>query len=222
MEGSRVAAIVVAYNEAATIEGVVRPMVQSALFHEVVVISDGSTDDTADRARRAGATLVIELPVNGGKGAAVLHGIAHTTASILFFADADLYGLRLNHIAEIVRPVLEGKKAMNVGLRDRGSLYFKLAAHLPLISGERALLRHVIENIPPKFLQGFMLEASVNYYCRTRGLPYGTVPCYGLKIRHKMQKVGFWHGLIGYVVMVFQVLEAMFWVRIAYLRGQFK
>lgn len=222
MERPKVAAIVVAYNEAATIEGVVRPMVESALFHEVIVINDGSTDDTAERARRAGATLVHELSVNGGKGAAVLHGIANTDAPILFFSDADLYGLDKTHLEAILRPVLDGKKAMNVGMRDRGPLLMWLASHMPLIGGERAMLRQVIEAIPQKFLQGYMLEAAINYHCRIDRLPYGTVPCPGLTIRRKMQKVGFWRGLVGYVVMVFQILEAMFWVRIAHLRGDFK
>lgn len=221
MERPKVAAIVVAYNEAATIEGVVRPMIASALFHEVIVISDGSTDDTAERARRAGATLVHELSVNGGKGAAALHGVTHTDAPVICFADADLYGLRSEHLRAIVEPVLDGRKAMNVGLRDRSFLSMKLTAHLPLISGERAMRRQIIESIPQKFLQGFMLEAAVNYRCRTQGLPYGIVPCYGLKIRHKMQKVGFWRGLVGYLKMVYDVVRAMVAVRLAHLRGEF-
>lgn len=218
----KVAAIIVAYNEAATIAGVVRPIVQSALFHEVIVISDGSTDDTVTRAREAGATVVHELPVKNGKGAAVLYGITHSAAPLLFFADADLYGLRKEHIEAILRPVVEGKKVMNVGMRDRGVFLMWLTSHLPLIGGERALLRRVIEDIPPRFLQGYMLEAAISYHCRIHGLLYGTVPCPGLTIRRKMQKVGFWRGLVGYVVMVFQVLESMVLIRLAHLRGQFK
>lgn len=223
MEGQpKVAAIVVAHNEAATIDGVVRPIVQSALFHEVIVISDGSTDDTARRARLSGATLVYELPVKGGKGAAVLHGITLTDAPILFFADADLYGLQKEHLEAILRPVVDGKKVMNVGMRDRGAFLMWLTSHLPLIGGERALARPVIEDIPPKFLRGYMLEAAISYHCRIDGLPYGTVPCPGLTIRRKMQKVGFWRGLGEYIVMVFQILKAMVLVRVAHIRGQFR
>lgn len=217
----KTAAIIAAYNEGQTIHGVVRTMVESKLFDELIVISDGSTDDTAERATRAGATIVHNLPIKSGKGAAILHGVTHTDAPILFFADADLYGLTVAHLEAILRPVLDGRRAMNVGLRDRGKLLMKIAAHLPLISGERALMRHVISGIHPQFLHGFMLEAALNYHCRKERLPYGSVPCYGLTMRRKMQKVGFWQGLTEYFDMYWQVVKAMVLVRIAALRGEF-
>ncbi len=210
----KVAAIVVAYNEAETIGGVIRPMVQAHLFDEIIVISDGSTDQTALRARQAGATLVHELPIKGGKGQAMLHGLTHTDAPILFFADADLIGLRPEHLAAILEPVLSGKKMMNVGLRDRGKFLTLLAAHLPLIGGERALARHVISSVDPKFLQGFMIESTLNYHCRKEKLAYGSVSCPGLKIKRKMEKVGFWSGFKEYLRMYFQVIKAMILVRI--------
>jgi polyisoprenyl-phosphate glycosyltransferase len=217
----KTAAIIVAYNEAETIAGVVRPIAESGLFDEVIVISDDSTDNTAELAKQAGATLVHQLPIKGGKGAAVLHGVTHTDAPILFFADADLYGLNKAHLEKIVGPVVRGERAMNVGLRDRGKVYMALSHTLPLISGERALRRHVIERVPPKFLRGFMLEAAMNFHCRKDKLPYGAVPCYGLTIRRKMQKVGVWRGLGEYIKMVFQVVKAMVVIRLAHVRGQF-
>ena len=119
----RVAALIAAYNESATIGPVVKTMADSGLFDEILVISDGSTDDTAPRARDAGATLVHELPIKGGKGAAILHGLTHTDAPILFLADADLFGLEKKHLEAILNPVLEGQRVMNVGLRDRGRFF---------------------------------------------------------------------------------------------------
>lgn len=216
----KTAAIVVAYNESETIPGVIRPIVESQLFDEVIVISDGSTDDTAEKARAAGATLVHQLPIKSGKGAAVLHGVTHTDAPILFFADADLYGLEKKHLQIILDPVLQGQRVMNAGIRDRGKLLMYVSHKLPIISGERALMRFVIEGISPKYLQGFMLEAAMNYHCRVRKLSYGMVPCYGLTIRRKMQKVGVGKGVLEYVKMVYQIIRAMVVVRLAHLRGE--
>ncbi|MBI4280613.1 glycosyltransferase [Candidatus Uhrbacteria bacterium] len=218
---TKVAAIIPAYNEEKTIGSVVKTVVESRLFDEVIVISDGSTDQTASVARAAGATTVHELPVKGGKGGAMLHGVTHTDAQILFFMDADLYNLKKEHLEAVLRPVLEGKKAMNVCLRDRGPLLTNLSAHLPLIGGERALLRHVIERVPQKFLRGFMIEAALNYHCRKEKLPYGSVPCAGLSMRKKMEKVGFWRGLVEYIEMFYQVFKAMILVRFARWRGEF-
>ncbi len=216
----KTAAIIAAYNEAKTIEGVVRPIAASGLFGEIIVISDGSTDDTAELARRAGATTVHNLPIKSGKGAAVMHGVTHTDAPVLFFCDADLYGLKEEHLRAVVQPVLDGKKVMNIGMRDRGNFFMRMAAHLPLIGGERALVRHVISGVPPRFLRGFMLEAALNYHCRKEHLTYGTVPLPGLTIRRKMEKVGFWRGLREYIDMYYQVIKAMLVVRVAHWRGE--
>lgn len=68
---SRVVAIVPAYNEAQAVAPVVRGARE--YVDRVVVVDDGSGDDTADLARAAGAT-VIERAENGGIGAALRTG----------------------------------------------------------------------------------------------------------------------------------------------------
>ena len=62
-------AIVPAYNEAASISAVVAELGEHAPGFDVVVIDDGSTDDTAERARAAGAD-VVRHPFNLGIGGA--------------------------------------------------------------------------------------------------------------------------------------------------------
>lgn len=217
----RVSAIVPAYNEELTIGNVVRALVASNAFDEIIVVSDGSTDRTAEEARRAGATRVDSLHILGGKGEALLHGLTHTDADVVLFADADLKGFTVEHVRALLDPVLRNERVMNVGLRDRGALAMRLQAHLPLISGERALKRSVIENIPPQLLRGFMMETALNYYCRSRRLPYGSVPLRGLSIRRKYEKVGWARGVVQYGKMVRQVVGAMAAVRLARIRGRF-
>ena len=219
MTHPRVAAIIPAYNEEATVGEVVEAVRSSPLIDEVIVISDGSHDQTKAMAEAAGA-IVHLLPKNQGKGAAMLHGITHTDAPVVIFFDADLLGLTPDHIERILLPVLSGSRVMNVGLRDRGFLN-GLVPHLPLVGGERALMRHVIEGIPPKFVGGFMVESAMNYYCRSRGYPYGGVFLQSLKIRHKYEKVGWFLGAVQYIRMWIQVGWSMVWVRFARLFKQF-
>ena len=57
---------------------------------EIVVVDDGSRDGTADRARDAGADVVVEVAVNQGKGAAIRRGVAACTGRTVVFTDADL------------------------------------------------------------------------------------------------------------------------------------
>ncbi len=217
---SHVAAIVAAYNEEPTIGGVVQALVSSGVFREVIVVSDGSTDRTAELARAAGATLVHQLPWKHGKGAAMQHGVTHTDAPILFFCDADLFGLRKEHLVSLVEPVRSGELAMCVGLRDRGRFVMRLTRFLPLIGGERAVQRQIFERIPEHYLQGFMVEIAMNAYCKSHRLRVGTRECPGLHIRRKMQKVGWWKGLKEYIRMWRAVLKAMWITRLARLKGE--
>jgi cellulose synthase/poly-beta-1,6-N-acetylglucosamine synthase-like glycosyltransferase len=86
-----VSLIVPAYDE----EEVIGEKVANALALDypreklqVIVASDGSTDATADRARAAGADLVLELPP-GGKVAALNAGVEQASGEVLAFSDAN-------------------------------------------------------------------------------------------------------------------------------------
>ena len=69
-------AVVPAYNEAATVADVVAALNRHAPDFDVLVLDDGSTDDTAERARAAGA-MVVRLPFNLGIGGTVQAGFVH-------------------------------------------------------------------------------------------------------------------------------------------------
>jgi len=85
----RVIAVIPAYNEAKRIAGVVEHT--RKFVDEVVVSNDGSTDDTADVARQAGA-MVVSHPQNCGAGAATMTGIEAARAlgaDVIVTLDAD-------------------------------------------------------------------------------------------------------------------------------------
>lgn len=57
---------------------------------EIIVVDDGSADDTASQARAGGADEVVVLPANRGKGAAVRSGVMAARGRTIAFTDADL------------------------------------------------------------------------------------------------------------------------------------
>ncbi|HJV32763.1 MAG TPA: glycosyltransferase family 2 protein [Patescibacteria group bacterium] len=209
-----VAAIVPAFNEEKTVGAVVNVLKAARGIDEIIVVSDGSTDGTAEEAAAAGAR-VLRLRENVGKGGAVKMGAAATKADVLFLCDADFIGLEPAHVERLLAPVLEGRLAMCAGLRDRGPFLTRVIARLPLLSGERALRREVLDRVPRRFLEGFRLEIALNWCCRANGLPYGSIPTRGVGQVRKMEKVGVLRGLAGYAVMAWEVAEAMIRVRFA-------
>jgi glycosyltransferase involved in cell wall biosynthesis len=90
---------------------------------EVLVIDDGSSDQTASRARAAGAG-VISLPANQGLGAAVRAGLAEAVAreaAAVAFCDAD-GEYPPAELAALVQPILDGSADYVVGSRFLGTM----------------------------------------------------------------------------------------------------
>ena len=207
---SQITAIIPAYNEAATIADVIKPLVASNVFRDVIVVSDGSTDGTAAAAREAGASLVKELKPNRGKGGAMRAGAELAATPFIMFCDADLLGLQPRHPKLLIAPILACVCDMCVGIRDRGPFLTWVSRHLPPITGERVLSRESFLDIPPELIQGFRVEIAINAYFRNHKLKVCSRVMPGVGIRRKMQKVGFWKGLKGYISMFAQVIRATF------------
>jgi len=83
-----VSVIVPAFNESHSIEGLVSGIRRAGSWHEILVVDDGSTDDTGSRAAQAGAR-VIRHPYNKGNGAAVKTGIRQATGGVVLILDGD-------------------------------------------------------------------------------------------------------------------------------------
>jgi glycosyltransferase involved in cell wall biosynthesis len=87
-EARDVSVVIPAFNEEEGIADVVQGMRSRGPWLEVVVVDDGSTDETAARAGAAGAR-VVRHPYNKGNGAAVKTGIREAQGSVVLLMDAD-------------------------------------------------------------------------------------------------------------------------------------
>lgn len=136
--------IIPAKNEAATIGSVIAAATLEYADAEVIVVDDGSTDDTGRIAEEAGA-MVIRHPESLGNGAAVKNGARAARGEVLAFMDGD--GQHDPRALDRLLSRLDEGYEMVVGARDSGShanvgrlfangLYNEMATRL---SGQRIL-----------------------------------------------------------------------------------
>lgn len=193
----RVAAVIPAYNEEATIGPVIDAVRRVPCIDDVVVVSDGSDDATAAVARRHGA-YVIELQANVGKGGALKAGIERADADVYVFLDADLIGLQPDHVTALLDPVLEGRAAMTVGRFSGGRVATDLAQVVaPYLSGQRAVRREVLAGIPNLEVARFGVEMALTRHIQRRRIRVEEVVLVGLTHRTKEEKLGILPGFLA-------------------------
>jgi len=111
--------IIPAYNEAGTIATIVH-RVQSVdlgpIEKEIIVVNDGSTDDTEQVLKGLSAVRHISHERNAGKGAALAAGFQAATGGIVLIQDADLEYDPEDYPA-VIRPIVEGHSDVVMGSR---------------------------------------------------------------------------------------------------------
>jgi len=183
-------ALIPAYEEAPRIGEVVEA---ARLYLPVVVIDDGSTDATSDRARQAGATVIRQEP-NAGKGAALRAGFRHALeagAPAVVTLDAD----GQHDPAEIpvfLERFVDRRAGLIIGQRDLGAmppvrrlsnriggmaLGVALGRSVPdNQSGYRLIGRTLMRALLDSDERGFEFEVEMIARCLALGLPLDSVP----------------------------------------------
>lgn len=204
-----ISAIIPAYNEGKTIGNVLRVVKSVPLINEIIVISDGSTDDTASIAKDYEA-YVVELPSNIGKGGAIKAGLDVCNSEIILLLDADLIGLKMNHIYDLLVPVINNEFDMTVGIFKHGRAVTDLAQKIaPILSGQRALKKYILEEIPNIDLVRYGLEMALTKLVNNES--YRVKEIYLQDITHltKEEKMGLVHGFSSRMKMYWDIVKVM-------------
>jgi glycosyltransferase involved in cell wall biosynthesis len=203
-----VAAIVPAYNEEKTIGAVLGVLTKCRLINEVIVVSDGSTDDTVKIALQFDGVQVVELPENRGKGGAMKAGLEQTAAEIVLFLDADLIGLTEDHVNALLQPVLENQALMSLGVFEKGRIATDLAQKVaPYLSGQRALQRDLLSDLSDLDLTRFGVEVALHRYMEENKIPVALVNLPDLSHLMKEEKLGLWKGLAARGKMYWEIIK---------------
>jgi glucosyl-3-phosphoglycerate synthase len=112
--GRTVSVCIPARDEGSTVGSVVRAVVQpflaghggNGLVDEVIVIDDGSHDDTAAQAREAGARVVAGPGGSGGKGQAMATALGAASGEVVAYLDADVANTTPAFVTGLLGPLL--------------------------------------------------------------------------------------------------------------------
>jgi glycosyltransferase involved in cell wall biosynthesis len=113
-----VSVLVPAYDEASTIERVLRRVLEQPVVKEIIVVDDGSRDDTVVNAQKVvdPRVRIFRQSHNQGKTAAIARAIQEATGEVLIVQDADLE-YDPAEIPLVVAPILEGHADVVYGSR---------------------------------------------------------------------------------------------------------
>ncbi|WJV27849.1 glycosyltransferase family 2 protein [Rossellomorea sp. AcN35-11] len=127
MNKQKVVVFLPAYNEEETIGDVIRDVPRR--FHpdvqvEVLVVNDGSTDDTVNVAKEAGADYIVHMERNSGLGATVRRGLQESLlvgADIGVMIDAD-GEYPPSQIPDLLEPIFKDQADYTMGSRFKGTI----------------------------------------------------------------------------------------------------
>jgi glycosyltransferase involved in cell wall biosynthesis len=205
-----VVAIIPAFNEGPRIESVISVASGSELFTSVVVVDDGSSDNTALVAEQAGA-VVLRLKQNSGKPAAMLAGLKATHEPVICFLDADLLAITSEHLRQLVEPVVSGQEDAQLAVFKGGRSATTLAQLIsPMLSGQRCLRRSLLDGFT-EWESGFGIETAINAWLGRMGVNQAIVFWYGAAQVMKEEKRGLVAGALARINMYVDIVRA--WIK---------
>jgi LmbE family N-acetylglucosaminyl deacetylase len=197
-----VSCVIAAYNEERSIAYVVDAARRVQEISEIIVVSDGSTDATAEAAAAAGADVVLRLPSNLGKGGAIFAGARRASQRVLLLLDADLQRLKPGELRELILPVLANGHQMAVGVLTSDLMQ----TVLPQLSGIRVIRKDALLSRPHLSTTRFGFERALTTLSRRQGWKVARVPFTGVVHPLKEEKYGLIKGYRGKVSMTLEVL----------------
>lgn len=191
--GRRISVIIPAYNEAERIGATLDSLNQSWV-DEIIVVNDGSTDNTPEIVGEYPVTL-INFEKNYGKGKAVKEGIKASSGDLLLLLDADL-GESVGEMEKLLDPVIREEAEVAIAvlpvkggglglvrkLADYGLKFLTGQSMRAPLSGQRVISRSLIDKMET-LPQGFGLEIGMDIELIRAGINFKEIEC---NLKHRV------------------------------------
>ena len=208
----KVSVIIPAYNEADRIGAVLRAVDNAELTDHIIVVDDGSTDQTAEEVRESKTQVeLISLETNTGKANALSQGIKTASESTLMFMDADLIGLNSDHVDKMIRTYYQENHDMVIGVFHKGRLNTDLSQKIsPHLSGQRILSVDIWEKLDKSVAKEFGVEMALTKLSLKESLSTTKVKLTGVTHVMKEEKRGFAEGIKSRLKMYGNIIKTTF------------
>ena len=127
----KISIIIPAFNEEKTIGKIIELVKKSNTLNfekEIIVVDDGSTDETREIIKKIKGVKKIFHEKNKGKGAAVITGIKHSTGDLILIQDADLEYDPANYV-RLLKPFSSEKVKVVYGTRFKSKMPRRIMLH---------------------------------------------------------------------------------------------
>ncbi|MFH1971891.1 MAG: glycosyltransferase family 2 protein [archaeon] len=200
--------IIPAWNEGKNIKRVLKTVTTFPHFNEIIVVDDGSEDNTSQEVKKFPKVRLIQHEKNKGKTAAVLTGIKKSRGELIVLIDADLIKLSHENISKMIYLILNKEYDMTILDRqgDREAIW-GWTNGARFFGGERAFWREDFEKITVPEESGYLLEIIMNLYYIENNKKIKTIYCKNLKTVHQYQKIGKIKGYYSYIKMSKKIIE---------------
>ena len=197
MDNPSISVVIPVYNEVRTISSVIQIVLTWGKAKEIIVVNDGSTDQTAQAVSRFhDFVTIISYSKNYGKGYALFRGIQKSTGDIIMFLDGDVVGLTHHDLDCMTEPMVTRKADMVLGLARFATL--GVIQPFNTITGERVVYKKDIELLSRFWKKiGYGVEVMINEaYKRKRVLSVKLPYVY---ILSKLEKQVISDAMISYI-----------------------
>ncbi len=188
--------VIPAFNEAPRMKPVLRCVTESGLFARIVLVDDGSSDETAGVASQFPVD-VVRHERNRGKGAALQTGLNNLgDPDVAVFLDADLTGVTSTHLEALIRSAVDSPGiGMAVAQFIEGRWMVDMQQKwFAILNGQRALTRRFLRLLPDMSWSRFGVEVLMTRLARDLDVPVQSVLWSGISHYTKEEKFGALRG----------------------------